>query len=133
MTDLLTMLNALPAPTHAGYSAIQIPGFPNHRVGLGADMNVALLVGSTDASQSGTGQVYELRNVVVRENCLCTVHVHGESMEEKWFTVLELKYGSGSLITHFTQVIPAFLQVVGNFPKLNDVLDAVWRLVELFR
>ncbi len=139
MLDLASSFEALGPPPNTSegdgsrFSAMPIPGYPQHRLGKDPHGAPSLLVEVTD----GKGRVWHapivLEHLTVQHDVDCRVTQPDGSVEKGRFTVLRCTGMDPALHSYFLRVASALVALLGQDPSGLDVSKAVDRLVELFR
>lgn len=133
---LLQLFRAL-SPVKLGgpeqFAAAPIPGYKNHRIARDAHARACLLLGVVDAGRSGSPPPIVLRHVEVQNDVHCTIRHADGGTEAAIFTVIRCLSENPLLQSMFLRVCMPVLEQLGPQSSRAGVLDAINRLVELFR
>jgi len=114
------------------FSAAPIPDYPDHRIARDSAGRPSLLLGVMDAAGTNPPPII-LRHIEVQHDVHCHIRHTGGSTEDATFTVIRCQSDNLLLQTMFLRVCMPVLQQLGPKISRSGVLDAVNRLVELFR
>lgn len=138
MLDLVSSFEKLiPPETGTGaaarFSALPIPGYPQHRVGMDAQGAPSLLIAAVGTHGPGWPAPIVLEHLTVQHDVDCRVTEPGGSLADGRFTVVRCVGKDRALHAYFLHVAAAVVALLGEGPSRLDVGRAIDRLVELFR
>lgn len=133
--QLEQLLSSIDTPATDGsvtskYQVIEIPGFNQHYVGKDINGAPCLLISSTD---SGVKPPLRLAGIEAYFALQCSIATTEEQERIETLTVITCTASDTSLQTYFCYIAEVILEIIGASPSLQQVADAVWRLVELFQ
>jgi putative PD-(D/E)XK family protein DUF4420 len=133
LVQLFRSLRAVELTGLEQFSAAPIPGYTDHRIARDSAGRPSLLLGVIDAAGTNSPPPIILRHIEVQHDAHCQIKHINAPPEAATFTVIRCSSDNRLLQTMFLRVCVPVLQHLG--PKITraGVLDAVNRLVELFR
>lgn len=136
MPDLnLSGLMAAIGPVTSGdpassFSVRAIPGFPRHYVGRTVGGQPSLLLGS----EAGPFHApVRLALLEARFGNLHRIRSEAGDEREELLSVITCTSQDAQAQSYFIHVCETIVRIVGNQPKLSDIVSAVQRLIDLFR
>lgn len=136
--DLITLFDSLPPPLGVPgegtrFSAQPIPGYEQHRLGMGTQGEPSLLLVVNVSAGRARPAPLVLEHLTVQYDIECRIGRRDGATEEGHFTVICCTDGNRTLHTHFLRVVGALVASLGTAPSRLDVGRAVDQLIELFR
>lgn len=133
--SLENLFYIIPLPPQAdGYqfSALPIPGLPNHRIAKDKNGNPVLLLSVLNSKPLTLGTDFKLKNVSVLFDVTCKIKqdlkiVSGE------FTVISFIGNDSALRVYFLRLCSALIESLGNEPSKELVKKEILLFIELFR
>lgn len=112
------------------YHVRTIPGFPSHYIGLTSNGLPCLLLG---AAESGVKAPIRLSAIEVSFAVPCRIALEGGEERTEPLTSIACTSSDPTVRRYFIHVCETILQIVGTSPTLQEVIEAVMRLVDLFQ
>ncbi|MBN67297.1 MAG: hypothetical protein CMM94_07020 [Rickettsiales bacterium] len=112
------------------YHVTPIPGLDAHYLGRTGDGAPCLLISSKDG---GMKSPLRLAGIEAYFSLQCNIALEDGAEKVETLTVITCTAKEPSLQAYFTYICEVLLKIVGPTPTLQQVADAVWRLVELFQ
>src|SRR5690606_13930625 len=112
------------------YQVLKIPGFDKHYIGKDINGAPCLLISSTD---SGVKPPLRLAGIEAYFALKCQILEADDQEKVETLTVVTCTAREPSLQTYFCYVGEVLLKIIGVSPTLQQVAEAVWKLVALFQ
>lgn len=134
-SDLLSLLETIDTPVadqdsdHC-YFVKAIPNFERHYFGKTEAGAPTLLLNANDRSPKAP---IRLAAVEVRFSVPCNIAVVGEDRTSATLTAITCTAGDRVLQSYFVRVCETLLHIVGASPSLEQVAEAVRRLIDIFQ
>ena len=133
--DLSSLLREIEIPvskqgTDHRYFVKPIPNFERHYFGRTSSGAPSLLLSANDRSPRTP---IRLAAVEVSFSVPCHIAVLGDQTTSETLTAISCTAGDRVLQGYFTHVCETLLHIVGASPSLDQIADAVQRLVDLFQ
>ena len=133
--DLSSLLQEIDIPisdpgSDLRYFVKPIPSFDRHYFGLNGAGAPSLLLSANDRSHKAP---IRLAAVEVSFSVPCNIDVVGDKTTSKTLTAITCTASDRILQGYFIRVCETLLHIVGAYPNLAQIADAVQRLVDLFQ
>ena len=134
-TDLSSLLETIEVPiseqdNDLRYFVKPIRNFDRHYFGRTSDGAPSLLLSANDRSPRAP---IRLAAVEVNFSVACNIAVVGDRTTTETLTAISCTAGDRILQAYFAHVCETLLHIVGASPSLEQIADAVQRLVDLFQ
>ena len=133
--DLSSLLQGIDIPdceqgNDIRYFVKPIPSFDRHYFGLNGARAPSLLLRANDRSHKAP---IRLAGVEVRFSVPCSIAVGADQTASETLTAITCTATDRILQGYFVRVCETLLYIVGAYPSLAQIADAVQRLVDLFQ
>ena len=133
--DLSSLLQEIDTPvseqgSDLRYIVKSIPGFDRHYFGRNSAGAPSLLLSANDRSHKSP---IRLAAVEVRFSIPCNIAIVGDKTTSETLTAISCTASDRTLQGYFVHVCETLLHIVGAYPSLAQIADAVQRLVDLFQ
>lgn len=135
MFNLLSMFETIQIPNvseNVRFATHKIPEYEMHRLGKDAEGKPGILISIANPTPDNRPAPIVLEHLTVQYDINCRIS-QGIEQLEGIFTVIHCAGQEIALHTHFLHVASAVIASLGSSPSHSDVMEAVTRLVELFR
>jgi len=138
MLDLTAFFNELAQSNStvtggAAFSALPIPGFPQHRIACDSTGAPTILLSTSEKRSEKRPLSIALEHLSIQFDIECRISkLHGGS-ETGSFTIIRCVEVDAILQTYFLRVVAALIESIGHSPSRSEVAQAINKLLELFR
>lgn len=133
--ELASLLATIDVPARAPEGSVQyhvkpVPGFARHYFGRTSSGAPCLLLGANDSSLKAP---IRLAAIEVSFAVPCTIDVADDQRRTETLTAIICNAADHVVRSYFVHVCETIIRIVGKSPSLEQVVDAVRRLVDLFQ
>lgn len=135
MHDLAAIYRSLPEFVGTGdsYAAQPVGSRERYRIGRDPAGNPALLIATEPERRSTAALPLEFSNLSFRPRCQCRLKLVGAHEATQTLAVLKCTTDDPALRDYFLRSLSGTLDALPEIPTEDSVIEAVSRLVELFR
>lgn len=109
------------------------PEFRNHKIGLDVDGNCAVLVYSSVNEKIKNIPCDEYKHLSILVDAECELQDNKGKICHQKYTVIKLLDAGYDLQIYFLEICYNILDRIGETPELNNTLDEIFKLLEIFK
>jgi hypothetical protein len=115
------------------YSALPIPGYPNHRIAKDINGYPSILIStSSNPPDFKSYPNVRLEHLSIIYNAECNIYLNSNIKKYK-LTVISCNENDKDLQKYFLRTCSSVIYSIGNNPSIEEIDSAINKLIELFR